>query len=162
MQKRFLTSNKVVFPAVTLCYRATVFVKKFPKTFFASTGKETALFLLNQVGIEIERMEIMKMENKKAKALLSSALLVGTLAPGLIAKAWRNPQFFASLSEEVRSQIPENPAGQIQTKWHIDLKKGLEVADTAAVDCTGTGSQACDDSATISECGSEANVCERA
>jgi mersacidin/lichenicidin family type 2 lantibiotic len=37
---------------------------------------------------------------------------VSGLTPELIAKAWRSPEFAASLPAELQAQLPANPAGE--------------------------------------------------
>lgn len=95
--------------------------------------------------------------NKKQKIILSSALtILGTLSPDTIARAWRDPVYFASLSEEVRSQIPSNPAGDVQTDWRIDGNKDLTVMGTASNDCN-TSSNLCNTSSNT--CNTSSNDC---
>lgn len=74
------------------------------------------------------------MKDSKKKIILASLTALGSISPDLIARAWRDPQFFQELPAEIQAQIPQSPAGEIQTNWYLDNPDQLAL-NTASVDC---------------------------
>lgn len=54
---------------------------------------------------------------KSCLRLFGFGTVATVVSADLIARAWRDPVFAAGLSEEIKKQIPSNPAGNINTNW---------------------------------------------